>query len=1007
MKKFYVWKALSKRVFISLLFVLNFCFVANSQNYPDQEQLPNVNYQDYQQPETNLPNYLDPFTENISGSTIIRITDSEVFGTTGQRLRHNYSKDQTWNSDETLIKMAGYPAAILDAETYEFLYWSNIPSYGRWSNTQPNIMYGTPGNTFASFDVFTNQRTTLYTFSDYTDIDFGYGEGNQDKFDRYVGVIGRHNSGNKHLIVYDIQNDVITGIKDIGTSGDLDWFSVSQLGGYAVAQWRNNGTGPKEGIKSYDINMQNERHVYHNSQHGDLGVDAFGNEVIVEYGNQSEWDEGFSLYMARLDGEGVTLLFPYVNNRGIWGGHISCRNFDRPGWAYVSEQCCTTNPVAPREIFAIKLDGSGIIERYGKHNNNVAPGNGHSSMAVPNRNGTKILFASNWDDDNIMSDSNPPAFVLEYPQGTPDLSVNAGNDISICEGQSTNLTAYGTGGSNFSWNTGENTQNIEVNPSETTIYTVTLTNDSGNNVSDTVTVTVNPLPIANAGDDVTINEGESVTLSASGGTNYSWSNNVNTQSITVSPNETTTYIVTVIQNGCMTEDSITVTVIPTPIEADAGQDVAICENESTVLTASGGSDYEWSTGETTQSITVNPSETTTYTVTVSEGNVSDTDSVVVTINQLPNANAGNDITITEGESTTLTASGGDSYEWDTGEGTQSISVNPSETTTYYVVVTSNNCSSEDSVTVTVESSATIVANAGQDVSICENESTVLTASGGSNYEWSTGETTQSITVNPSETTTYTVTVSEGNVSDTDSVVVTINQLPNAHAGNDVLIEDGSSVTLTASGGTSYIWSNGATSQSISVSPNLTTNYSVTVYSNNCSSTDNVTVSVVEPVYASAGENVEICLGESTTLSASGGLEYLWNTGETTQSIDVTPEDEITFYSVTVSNGINARTATVQITANDCNEEEVVASNLNIAVYPNPTQNNVNIKLKDFSGITSLQLVDLSGRMLINKTININRQTLVKNLDVSDLPRGIYIISVSQSGQTFTKRLILN
>ena len=147
----------------------------------------------------------------------------------------------------------------------------------------------------------------------------------------------------------------VTGIKDIGTTGDLDWFSVSQLGGYAVAQWRPNGTGPKEGIKAFDIDMTNERHIYHTTQHGDLGVDAYGNEVIVEYGNQSEWDEDHSLYMARLDGGGMTFLFPYVNNRGIWGGHISTRNLDRPGWAYISEQCCSSNPVAPREMFAIKL----------------------------------------------------------------------------------------------------------------------------------------------------------------------------------------------------------------------------------------------------------------------------------------------------------------------------------------------------------------------------------------------------------------------------------------------------------------------------------------------------------------------------------------------------------------------------------------------------------------------------------------------------------------------------
>ena len=199
--------------------------------------------------------------------------------------------------------------------------------------------------------------------------------------------------------------------------------------------------------------MTNERHIYHTTQHGDLGVDAYGNEVIVEYGNQSEWDEDHSLYMARLDGGGMTFLFPYVNNRGIWGGHISTRNLDRPGWAYISEQCCSSNPVAPREMFAIKLDDSGTIERYGKHH--AAPTTYlHETQLVPNRNGTKIIFASNWSDSEVINHNAPPAFVLEYPQTSAGLFVDAGNDIEICEGESTNLTAYGVGGSNFEWNNG-------------------------------------------------------------------------------------------------------------------------------------------------------------------------------------------------------------------------------------------------------------------------------------------------------------------------------------------------------------------------------------------------------------------------------------------------------------------------------------------------------------------------------------------------------------------------
>ncbi len=137
----------------------------------------------------------------------------------------------------------------------------------------------------------------------------------------------------------------------------------------------------------------------------------------------------------------------------------------------------------------------------------------------------------------------------------------------------------------------------------------------------------------------------------------------------------------------------------------------------------------------------------------------------------------------------------------------------------------------------------VVADAGPDVTICEGDSTTLTASGGTSYLWSTGETTASISVSPTSTTTYTVTVSNGGASDTDDVIVTVNTVPVADAGADVTITEGNSTTLTASGGGTYLWSTGETTASISVSPTTTTTYSVTVTSNGCSDTDDVIVTV--------------------------------------------------------------------------------------------------------------------------------------------------------------------
>ncbi|WP_033958589.1 T9SS type A sorting domain-containing protein [Psychroserpens jangbogonensis] len=484
---------------------------------------------------------------------------------------------------------------------------------------------------------------------------------------------------------------------------------------------------------------------------------------------------------------------------------------------------------------------------------------------------------------------------------------NAGIDVTICAGESTVLTA--SGGTTYEWNTGETTASIEVSPTISTSYVVTAFNASGTiSDADVVLVTVNALPTVDAGIDVTITNGESTTLTATGANTYLWNTGETTQSIDVNPTSTITYSVTGFSNGCEAADDVTVTVELETIVANAGIDVIICAGESTVLTASGGTTYEWNTGETTASIEVSPTTSTSYIVTAfnASGTISDADVVLVTVNALPTVDAGIDVTITDGESTTLTATGANTYLWNTGETTSSIDVNPESTITYTVTGFANGCEASDDVTVTVETEF-VNANAGDNVSICAGESTVLTATGGTTYQWNTGETTASIEVNPSTTTTYTVTAFNalGTSSDTDDVTVTINSIPVANAGNDVEICQGSSATLTASGGASYLWSTGETSQNIIVNPNTTTTYSVEVIQNNCSSVDEVSVTVNNLPNVNAGSDVTIIEGESITLTASGADTYLWNTGETSQTINVNPL-VTTLYSVTgFSNGCEA------------------------------------------------------------------------------------------------------
>ncbi|WP_298901877.1 T9SS type A sorting domain-containing protein [uncultured Psychroserpens sp.] len=591
---------------------------------------------------------------------------------------------------------------------------------------------------------------------------------------------------------------------------------------------------------------------------------------------------------------------------------------------------------------------------------------------------------------------------------------NAGDDVEICNGTSVTLTA--SGGVTYLWNTGETTASISVSPNVTTTYTVTAFNDAQTaSDNDSVEVIVNDLPNTNAGNDVTINEGESTILSVSGADSYLWSTGETTSSINVSPNSTTTYTVTGFSNGCETTSDVTVTVNIENVTADAGDDVEICNGNTITLTASGGTSYLWNTGETTSSINVSPSLTTTYTVTAfnSAQTASDSDSVEVIVNELPNTNAGNDVVIVEGESTSLTATGADTYLWNTGETTSSISVSPITTTTYSVTGFSNGCEFTDEVVVTVEPFE-FIASAGADQSICQGYETTLTASEGDSYLWSTGETTQSITVNPANTQTYTVTVFIGNYSDDADVMVSVNPNPNViiSNGGDVTILEGEFITLSASGANTYLWNNGATQPNIAVSPSITTTYEVTGFINNCEDTKAVVVNVVETVEAFAGEDLTICSEETVTLTASGGDEYLWNTGETTQSIEVSP-DEDTEYSVLVYNALDSDEATVIVFVENCNttiEIPEESDAFEFIVYQDPISDILKVKINGLNSVSAsgIMLYDLSGKVLYTETFNQteleNQSQMTRGINTSAYARGIYIVKLIYNDTSLTKKV---
>jgi hypothetical protein len=255
-----------------------------------------------------------------------------------------------------------------------------------------------------------------------------------------------------------------------------------------------------------------------------------------------------------------------------------------------------------------------------------------------------------------------------------------------------------------------------------------------------------------------------------------------------------------------------------------------------------------------------------------------------------------------GSSVTLTAPTGASYIWNTGATTPSITV--ASAGDYQVTVTSSNgctaVSTSVSTVVFFQPNATI--NPAGPTTFCQGGSVTLNAVIASSYAWSTGANTQGITVTQSGT--YTVTVTNANGCTSASAPVTVAVLPNPAAfvvpAGPVTICEGSTATLIANAASAYLWSNGATTQSILTgSPGI---YTVTITNNNnCTAVSPpVMVSQSTPPVATITPTsaLSICQGTPGILTASPSASYLWSTGATTQNISVSEPGS---YSVIVTN----------------------------------------------------------------------------------------------------------
>jgi hypothetical protein len=582
---------------------------------------------------------------------------------------------------------------------------------------------------------------------------------------------------------------------------------------------------------------------------------------------------------------------------------------------------------------------------------------------------------------------------------------------SSCVNQSVTFTNTSTGNpTSYTWTTTGATPatstatNAAFTFTTTGVRTVTLVASNGSSSSTTTrTITINATPTV-AVTSATICSGTSTVLTASGANTYSWSTSAITPTISVSPTANTVYTVIGTNTlGCSQTRTTSVTVAANPTVAVTS--ATICTGSSANLTASGATTYSWNTGATTATISVSPTANTTYTVRgINAAGCSQTRTTSVIVTSSPTVTV-NSATICAGTSTILTASGANTYTWNTGVQTTTLSVNPASTTVYTITGRLNGCATSDvkTATVTVRATPTVAVTSA---TICSGTSTVLTASGANTYSWSTSATTPTISVSPTTNTTYTVRGTNTlGCSQTKTTSVIVTSSPSISV-NSATICQGNNAMLTANGVSSYTWNTGSNNSSISVSPSSTTIYTVSGSSSGCGSSVSKTATVTvnsNPNVTLNAVNLNLCSNavSETLIGSPNGGSYS-GAGVSGNSFNPTIAgggNHVVNYNYTSANGCSG-SANITFTVNFCTNINEIDSKL-INVYPNPANDILNIEIIDFNEKTTIEIYDTRGKLVYKSLTN----SVMTTIDLTDLAAGVYTVRLLNNNSSYLKRII--
>ena len=596
----------------------------------------------------------------------------------------------------------------------------------------------------------------------------------------------------------------------------------------------------------------------------------------------------------------------------------------------------------------------------------------------------------------------------------PVVSVNT---PTVCSGVAAVLTA--SGATTYSWNTGPSTASISVSPPATSYYTVTG-NNSGCSVVKTATVYVNAAPVITVNSAYICSGGNAV-LTPTGAISYTWTNGPTTNTIQASPAATSIYTVTGSNGNCNSTQTSTifVTITPTVIVTSP----TICAGTSTILIASGATNYNWVSGPLTNTYQVSPVNTATYVITGTNPgpgiSCQNTKTVNVTVTPLPNvAITANTPTLCSGGSVTLTANGASSYSWSNGSATAVTVVSPTATTVYAVTGTSLNCNNVGALTLTVVPLPALIVASAPSNTVCSGLTTTLSATG--NYttiNWASPSATATsiLIINPTTNSVYTVIANGVNGCNTTGTLALtvlanpISTVATSNAGCNNFCSGSASVS--ASGGVApYTYSLVNSACGFPCTNLCVGNYTlITTGGNACSSVNTFSIlpSANNLVSAISFTNAscQTCADGSAAMIVSGGqgpYTFLWMPTSNTQASNSNLLAGC--YTVTATDYIGCSiTATTCIAANVTTVTGIGSNsfaNKALLVYPNPAHDQV---IVEYTGeLFGYHLYNGLGQLIAQKQNNFDKT----EINLTEFAKGIYVVEVNTGAATIRKKLVV-